>query len=169
MYFPRALALSKIQRASSRFWTWIDNSISYDNNSHAKCVSLVYQSKIFLFDLLFSLVLRNDKCMVMKIVLLPSFKWKEIAYFKNEHGLFFFFLLNHQPLILMRTISLAARLPYIYLGRYKAKIVGHPVKFEFATPTIDLARLAFIQWIYLVLLSVCFILVFTIYCSRLIV
>ena len=36
MPFSTALALSKTQTASSRLWTWVNDSISYDNNSHAK-------------------------------------------------------------------------------------------------------------------------------------
>ena len=35
--FLRALAWNEMQTASSRIWTWVADSISYDENWYAKC------------------------------------------------------------------------------------------------------------------------------------
>ena len=37
MPFSEVLVLCEIQTTSSRIWTWIANSISYDDNNYTKC------------------------------------------------------------------------------------------------------------------------------------
>ena len=39
MHFPKALAQSEIQTASTRIWTQVTDSISYDDNHYAKHTS----------------------------------------------------------------------------------------------------------------------------------
>ena len=41
--FPRALAQIEMQTASSSIWTWITDSISYNDNPYPKCAS--YEDK----------------------------------------------------------------------------------------------------------------------------
>ena len=37
--FPRALAWSNTQTATSKIWTWVDNFITYENNRFTKSAS----------------------------------------------------------------------------------------------------------------------------------
>ena len=57
MPFPRVLAWSKLQTALSRIWTWLADSISYDDNHYAKCMCIASINIFYFIYEFFSLIL----------------------------------------------------------------------------------------------------------------